>query len=74
MDLSSLFLAQNRRLFKLTMVLKSGGQAATSEIELAIDGSRYINGHMLSIGNNGSSGSNIALLSLWGSWLSLIAT
>ncbi|MOA47868.1 hypothetical protein D3C78_1705450 [compost metagenome] len=93
MDLSSLFSAQNRRLFKLTMALKGGqelllesfagseglstdfgfkldlisedasvklksaiGQAATIEIELATGGSRYINGHVLSFGNNGSDG------------------
>jgi type VI secretion system secreted protein VgrG len=110
MDLSSLFTAQNRRLFKLTMALKGGqelllesfagseglsmdfgfqlelisddasvklksaiGQAATIEIELATGGSRYINGHVLSFGNNGSDGGMSRYSAYVGSWLSLIA-
>lgn len=110
MDLSSLFTAQNRRLFKLTMALKNGqelllesfagseglstdfgfqlnlisddasvklksaiGQAATIEIELATGGSRYINGHVLSFGNNGSDGGMSSYSAYIGSWLSLIA-
>lgn len=110
MDLSSLFTAQNRRLFKLTMALKGGqelllesfagseglsmdfgfqlelisddasvklksaiGQAATIEIELATGGSRYINGHVLSFGNNGSNGGMSRYSAYVGSWLSLIA-
>ncbi|MEN4829021.1 type VI secretion system tip protein TssI/VgrG [Pseudomonas sp. P39-UII1] len=109
MDLSSLFSAQNRRLFKLTVGLKGGqellldsfagseglstnfgfqldmisedpsvklksaiGQAATIEIELANGGSRYINGHILSFGNNGSDGGISRYSALLGSWLSLI--
>ncbi|KPX31669.1 Rhs protein [Pseudomonas ficuserectae] len=110
MDLSSLFTAQNRRLFKLTMALKGGqellldsfagseglsadfgfqldlisddasvklksaiGQSATIEIELATGGSRYINGHVLSFGNNGSDGGMSRYSAYIGSWLSLIA-
>ncbi|MFK3766351.1 type VI secretion system tip protein TssI/VgrG [Pseudomonas putida] len=109
MDLSSLFSAQNRRLFKLTLALKGGqelllesfagseglstdfgfqlnlisedasvklksaiGQAATIEIELACGGSRYINGHVLSFGNNGSDGGMSSYSAYVGSWLSLI--
>ncbi|WP_268796893.1 type VI secretion system Vgr family protein [Pseudomonas huanghezhanensis] len=110
MDVSSLFSAQNRRLFKLTMALKGGqelllesfagseglstdfgfqldlisddasvklksaiGQAATIEIQLATGGSRYINGHVLSFGNNGSDGGMSSYSAYVGSWLSLIA-
>jgi type VI secretion system secreted protein VgrG len=110
MDLSSLFTAQNRRLFKLTMALKGGqelllesfagseglstdfgfqldlisddasvklksaiGQPATIEIELATGGSRYINGHVLSFGSNGSDGGMSRYSAYIGSWLSLIA-
>ncbi len=110
MDLSSLFTAQNRRLFKLTMALKGGqelllesfagseglstdfgfnldlisddasvklksaiGQPATIEIELATGGSRYINGHVLNFGNNGSDGGMSRYSAYIGSWLSLIA-
>lgn len=109
MDLSSLFTAQNRRLFKLTLPLKSGqelllesfvgheglsmefgfqldllsddagvklktamGQSATIEIELATGASRYINGHVLRFGSNGSDGGMCRYSALIGSWLSLL--
>lgn len=54
--------------------LKSAiGQAATIEIELATGGRRYINGHVLSFGNNGSDGGMSRYSAYVGSWLSLIA-
>ena len=109
MDLSSLFTAQNRRLFKLTLALKGGqelllesfsgyeglsagfgfqlellsddsavklktamGQSATIEIELATGSSRFINGHVLSFGSNGSDGGMCRYSAVIGSWLSLL--
>lgn len=53
--------------------LKSAiGQPATIEIELATGGSRYINGHVLSFGNNGSDGGMSRYSAYVGSWLSLL--
>ncbi|MCF5710686.1 type VI secretion system tip protein VgrG [Pseudomonas syringae] len=53
--------------------LKSAiGQPATIEIELATGGSRYINGHVLSFGNNGSDGGMSRYSAYIGSWLSLL--
>ncbi|WP_122587745.1 type VI secretion system tip protein VgrG [Pseudomonas viridiflava] len=53
--------------------LKSAiGQSATIEIELATGGSRYINGHVLSFGNNGSDGGMSRYSAYVGSWLSLL--
>ncbi|MCD5986140.1 type VI secretion system Vgr family protein [Pseudomonas sp. CDFA 610] len=53
--------------------LKSAiGQPATIEIELATGGSRYINGHVLSFGSNGSDGGMSRYSAYVGSWLSLL--
>ena len=53
--------------------LKSAiGQSATIEIELATGGSRYINGHVLSFGNNGSDGGMSRYSAYVGSWLTMI--
>ncbi|WP_205974203.1 contractile injection system protein, VgrG/Pvc8 family, partial [Pseudomonas viridiflava] len=46
--------------------------SATIEIELATGGSRYINGHVLSFGNNGSDGGMSRYSAYVGSWLSLL--
>ena len=111
MELSSLFSAQNRRLFKLTMALKGGqelllesfagseglstdfgfqlelisddagvklksaiGQAATIEMGLATGGRLYINGHVVSFGNNGIDGDMSRYSAYVGSRLAAMAT
>ncbi|QCY13633.1 type VI secretion system tip protein TssI/VgrG [Pseudomonas sp. MPC6] len=48
------------------------GQSATIEIELATGSSRYINGHVLRFGSNGSDGGMCRYSALIGSWLSLL--